>query len=88
MSAAATPTDAAPAPRERPDAELDGFLTPTGALGARTAAALAGTHLGDFDDFDAAERALARAMTATGWYPNAWLVDDHGGATHLAIEAA
>lgn len=58
--------------------EGDGFIQPTGALGAKTEASLGGVHLGVYDTDDEAIAAIRHTMTRSGWYPNLWTISDHG----------
>jgi hypothetical protein len=75
------------APTDQPDPE-DAYLRPSGPLGALTSASLAGAFLGEFDTTQQAEQAIRGEMDRTGFWPNVWWVDDHGGLTLWPLDPA
>lgn len=69
---------------DTPDEE-DAFLSDAPPLGSRTSLTYAGKFRGTFDTEDQALKFLMHCMTADGFYPNVWRVDDHGGHTLITL---
>jgi hypothetical protein len=51
------------------------------------AVAIAGKSLGEFDSREAAEDAIRAENARGGYYPDVWLISDHGNATRIALES-
>ena len=61
--------------------EEDYTLSPTGNLGCETAVAVVGGRfLGTFPTDDAALRFVRDRMNREGYWPNVWMISDHGNA--------
>lgn len=69
---------------DEPDQEFDGFVSP-GRDGY--VATLCSRFLGVFDRESRAWAALYLAMQRDGYYPNLWLVNDHGNVEQMAFDS-
>ena len=67
---------------DEPD-ERDGFIQPT-TLGY--AVSLEGTYRRTVADHEAAERALREEMDGDLYWPDCWLVSDHGNLHRLTLD--
>lgn len=61
---------------DRPEPDEDGFI---GFHRGAYWVTFGGKHIGEYPTRDAAEHGLAKAMTDSGYFPNTWYEDDHGG---------
>jgi len=59
--------------------EEDAYVKPTGNLGGLYSLSVSGKHLGNFVEWDEVEEALREWTEQNNYYPNLWIIDDHGG---------
>lgn len=69
----------------QPDEE-DIFFSDSGPLGARTSLVAGGKFLGEFSDFEEAEEAALKWVEKSNYYPNAWIVSDHGNVELYSLD--
>jgi len=59
--------------------EGDYTITPSGPLGSRSSVGqVEGKHLGEFPNDDSAREFIRERMDKEQYWPNVWLVSDHG----------
>lgn len=68
---------------EQPD-DYDGFILDRVRGGYDVS--LSQKFVGHYIERDDAETALKTAIADSGFYPNCWLVDDHGGHELISVE--
>ena len=62
---------------DRPDEE-DIFFSSSGPLGSKTTLSAGGKFVGEFNSHEEAEEAAKAWMKKNNFFPNAWIVSDHG----------
>jgi len=56
----------------------DIYFSASGPLGSKTSLSADGKHIGEFSEFEEAEIAALKWMKKSNFFPNAWVVSDHG----------
>lgn len=66
--------------------EEDITISPYGSLGSRLqVSVVGGKPIGIFSDQDAAEKAIKKYMDQHNFYPQVWMISDHGNAHRIQV---
>jgi hypothetical protein len=72
---------------DEPDEE-DIFIQPHGQLGSQYSVGTQHKHIGVFDDMEDAEKAIKDWMESNKFWPNVWMVSDHGNISPHKVGSA
>ena len=68
--------------------EDDAIFTDSGPLGSKTSLSIGGKHIGEFNSHEEAEKALVEWINHHKYYPNIWIISDHGNAHKTQLSKA